>query len=50
MLIGKLVRIDVAPFTGAWIEMFSIDSNLPSLTPVAPFTGAWIEIAAPRLS
>ena len=34
----------VAPFTGAWIEMFG--AGLWGVTPeeVAPFTGAWIEI------
>ena len=33
----------VAPFTGAWIEIFFLrDRHQPIL--VAPFTGAWIEI------
>ena len=33
----------VAPFTGAWIEIM-IASSLDQLSKVAPFTGAWIEI------
>ena len=33
----------VAPFVGAWIEMFTILS-LKSEPAVAPFVGAWIEI------
>ena len=34
--------VDVAPFTGAWIETIRRDKrrHRPS---VAPFTGAWIE-------
>ena len=33
----------VAPFTGAWIEIFrGFGTGLPVV--VAPFTGAWIEI------
>ena len=34
---------DVAPFTGAWIEISSEGEN-PTSEDVAPFTGAWIEI------
>ena len=36
-------NVEVAPFTGAWIE---IDDDKPSWRGdvVAPFTGAWIEI------
>ena len=34
---------DVAPFTGAWIEMIASFKNCVRM-PVAPFTGAWIEI------
>ena len=34
---------EVAPFTGAWIEMSSHSSKSASAE-VAPFTGAWIEI------
>ena len=34
---------NVAPFTGAWIEILeTIPGTWPRL--VAPFTGAWIEI------
>ena len=33
----------VAPFAGAWIEIYSI-RNLRSAGDVAPFAGAWIEI------
>ena len=38
------VRRGVAPFTGAWIEIFRYPES-PVQSPVAPFTGAWIEIA-----
>ena len=34
----------VAPFTGAWIEIWSRNKKSPCRN-VAPFTGAWIEIA-----
>ena len=37
----------VAPFTGAWIEIFVI-GNTTVWGLVAPFTGAWIEIARQR--
>ena len=38
-----LVKIAVAPFAGAWIEIFlCISFCLPYV--VAPFAGAWIEI------
>ncbi len=33
----------VAPYTGAWIEITSIPTDLAT-GPVAPYTGAWIEI------
>ena len=36
---------DVAPFTGAWIEILGVPCCWMSFS-VAPFTGAWIEIAA----
>ena len=39
--------MQVAPFTGAWIEI-SIESGSPVQVNVAPFTGAWIEIARRR--
>ena len=45
-LIGCILIAGVAPFMGAWIEIFS---DAPSLCPwsiVAPFMGAWIEIPA----
>ncbi len=36
----------VAPFVGAWIEIFyGYDGDI-KIIPVAPFVGAWIEIAA----
>ena len=38
--------IKVAPFTGAWIEIFSGSYLVPG-GGVAPFTGAWIEICSP---
>ena len=34
---------DVAPFTGAWIEIMIEDYQWLAVR-VAPFTGAWIEI------
>ena len=34
----------VAPFTGAWIEMFKAVAIIDGST-VAPFTGAWIEMS-----
>ena len=37
----------VAPFTGAWIEIYSAPLVL-SNDAVAPFTGAWIEISKVR--
>ena len=40
----------VAPFTGAWIETFSIRSERPMKKMVAPFTGAWIETFTNRCS
>ena len=33
----------VAPFTGAWIEIAKLPLELKNVI-VAPFTGAWIEI------
>ena len=33
----------VAPFTGAWIEIFK-SSAVSHAIVVAPFTGAWIEM------
>ena len=34
---------EVAPFAGAWIEIYSSGGGLVPPT-VAPFAGAWIEI------
>ena len=34
---------DVAPYTGAWIEIFAKRRKYYRST-VAPYTGAWIEI------
>ena len=39
----------VAPFTGAWIEIFS-KSDFQAVPVVAPFTGAWIEIGSLQTS
>ena len=36
--------MDVAPFTGAWIEITLVDVLKKLGEMVAPFTGAWIEI------
>ena len=37
------VDVIVAPFTGAWVEIFhALKALLRAL--VAPFTGAWVEI------
>ena len=41
--LGPHIQAQVAPFTGAWIEIFETIMALLRLT-VAPFTGAWIEI------
>ena len=38
----RLVAI-VAPYTGAWIEIFPLLSFVLAIR-VAPYTGAWIEI------
>ena len=35
--------LGVAPFTGAWIEIYQPDRGY-YVSQVAPFTGAWIEI------
>ena len=41
-----LLPESVAPFTGAWIEIY-LTREWPAIVEVAPFTGAWIEIAPP---
>ena len=38
-----LDRKKVAPFAGAWIEIYT-PVFAPVIKPVAPFAGAWIEI------
>ena len=35
---------NVAPFTGAWIEITFLLADIPDIA-VAPFTGAWIEMS-----
>ena len=35
---------EVAPFAGAWIEIYFILSKKSNISYVAPFAGAWIEI------
>ena len=42
---GRHQRHQVAPFTGAWIEITSMWCRILTRS-VAPFTGAWIEISA----
>ena len=39
----KIELDNVAPYTGAWIEITGASVMLPSFG-VAPYTGAWIEI------
>ena len=41
------MKLMVAPFVGAWIEMV-IMRLLITLYHVAPFVGAWIEISCAR--
>ena len=36
--------LGVAPFTGAWIEIYGPILRASFISLVAPFTGAWIEI------
>ena len=38
------VKVSVAPYTGAWIEMAFALRRLLETLKVAPYTGAWIEI------
>ena len=38
----------VAPFTGAWIEIYIGFQLMVETFLVAPFTGAWIEILWPK--
>ena len=44
----KYVSIPVAPFAGAWIEIF-VKLQQRLVGAVAPFAGAWIEIPVSRL-
>ena len=42
-LVEKMsIEVEVAPFTGAWIETLIARKTLMIIR-VAPFTGAWIE-------
>ena len=43
MICGSTLLSAVAPFTGAWIEIYD-DGGARVTGLVAPFTGAWIEI------
>ena len=36
--------VEVAPFTGAWIEISASVTSLGIEIRAAPFTGAWIEM------
>ena len=46
MVMYTCASLEVAPFTGAWIEITSVlRSGL--VCEVAPFTGAWIEMTCP---
>ena len=45
---GETSKFNVAPFTGAWIEMSITANQKASRVLVAPFTGAWIEIIQQR--
>ena len=38
-----MILLNVAPYTGAWIEIGAIAYSNCSIT-VAPYTGAWIEM------
>ena len=42
-MLTRVQRGEVAPFTGAWIEIGLEDGERGAIL-VAPFTGAWIEI------
>ena len=39
--------MQVAPFTGAWIEMLA-SRSMSTIMNAAPFTGAWIEMSMSR--
>ena len=40
-----MVIFAVAPFAGAWIEIFALVKAVHVRAGVAPFAGAWIEIS-----
>ena len=44
LLFPPTTDADVAPFTGAWIEIITDYLYIINYLKVAPFTGAWIEI------
>ena len=44
---NKTTTVVVAPFAGAWIEIYINDKGIYG-DHVAPFAGAWIEIPIPR--
>ena len=39
---AKIVNISVAPYVGAWIETYLINTAASTIF-VAPYVGAWIE-------
>ena len=41
-------QASVAPYMGAWIEIYAVAEQLKQLT-VAPYMGAWIEIIASKM-
>ena len=49
LLVSFFPPLQVAPYTGAWIEISNMDIITDKIN-VAPYTGAWIEIIAERLS
>ena len=43
VLLWVLISAYVAPYAGAWIEIFILSELICSIS-VAPYAGAWIEI------
>ena len=43
------IRVEVAPFAGAWIEI-AVGGDWADTFKVAPFAGAWIEILVIRFT
>ena len=39
----QIAELQVAPYTGAWIETLPVSGVKPRACSVAPYTGAWIE-------